>query len=70
MMSDNEKECTLSCIRMGGKFVLFDPNTKAVYQLDDQKRPVGFAGERVTVTGSLDTSTKTIKVENIQATSR
>lgn len=64
-----EKACTLGCVKMGGKFVLFDPDTKATYQLDDQKKPVAFAGEKVKVTGSLDSATNTIHVSKIQAAS-
>src|SRR6185437_5916418 len=45
------KACTLGCVKAGGKFVLYDANTKKIYQLDDQKKPEGFAGEKVTVSG-------------------
>lgn len=61
----NAKECTLACIKMGATYVLYDPATKTMYQLDDQKKPAQFAGEKVTVTGSLDAATKTIHVESI-----
>jgi Protein of unknown function (DUF5818) len=63
----NAKECTLECVKMGATFVLYDPATKATYQLDDQKKPVPFAGEKVTVNGSLDAATNTIHVEKIAA---
>ena len=63
----NAKECTLECVKMGAKYVLYDPATKTTYQLDDQKQPEQFAGEKVTVKGSLDAATKTIHVENIMA---
>jgi len=29
----NAKDCTLECAKSGGSFVLFDPETKTVYQL-------------------------------------
>ena len=61
------KECTLGCVKMGGKYVLYDPATKAVYQLDDQTKPGQFAGEKVKVTGTLDKATKTIHVTDIQS---
>ena len=38
-----------------------------VYALSDQKTPERFAGQRVTVTGTLDVKTKTIRVESISA---
>jgi hypothetical protein len=31
------RECTLQCAKSGGSFVLIDPETKSVYQLDDQE---------------------------------
>lgn len=61
------RECTLECVKMGSKYVLYNPATKTTYQLDDQKRPEQFAGQKVTVTGSLDAATNTIHVENIAA---
>jgi hypothetical protein len=64
-----EKACTLGCVKMGGKFVLYDPATKTTYQLDDQKKPEKFAGEKVTVTGKYDESSKTIHVSKIEAAS-
>ena len=63
----NARECTLECVKMGATFVLYNPATKTTYQLDDQKKPVPFAGEKVTVNGSLDATTNTIHVENIMA---
>jgi Protein of unknown function (DUF5818) len=65
----NARECTLECVKMGAKFVLYNPETKTTYQLDDQKKPEQFAGEKVTVAGTLDPSTNTIHVENITAAS-
>ncbi len=62
------KECTLKCVQMGGKLVLYDAATKTVYQLDDQDKPKEFAGQKVEVSGSLDNATKTIHVESIKAT--
>jgi hypothetical protein len=62
----NATQCTLTCVKMGGKYVLFNAAEKAVYQLDDQKRPEQFAGEKVTVTGTYDKDTDTIHVSDIQ----
>lgn len=63
------KQCTLGCVKMGGKFVLFNPTTKKVYQLDDQQKPIQFAGEKVKVTGTYDKATDTIHVTDIQGRS-
>ena len=49
------------------KYVLYDPATKSTYQLDDQDRAMPYAGEKVTVTGTLNAATKTIKVTKIMS---
>ncbi len=67
--TNDPKACTLACIKMGGKFVLFNGTSKTFYQLDDQKRPEPFAGQKVEVTGTLDKATKTIHVAAIKAAS-
>jgi len=64
---NDAKQCTEACIKMGGKYVLLNPKTKAVYQLDDQEKPKAFAGGKVKVTGTLDRKTKTIHVTGITA---
>jgi hypothetical protein len=66
-MAHDGKACTLGCVKMGAKFVLYDPATKAVYALDDQKKPEAFAGQKVRVNGKLDSVTNTIHVESIAA---
>jgi hypothetical protein len=53
---------------MGSKYVLFKAD-KTYYQLDDQKKPAAFAGQKVEVTGTLDKATKTIHVAGIKAAS-
>jgi hypothetical protein len=64
---ESPKDCTNRCVNMGGKYTLYDPATKTAYQLDDQKKPAAFAGGKVTVTGTLNATTKTIHVTNIKA---
>ena len=69
MMNQGEsaKDCANRCVSIGGKYVLFDVASKTIYQLDDQKKAQPFAGAKVKVTGTYDTSSKTIHVGNIQA---
>jgi hypothetical protein len=71
MMSQNGtkdvRDCTLECATKGGSFVLYDPDTKTVYQLDDQEKPEKFAGQRVRVSGTYDQSSKTIHVQSVEA---
>jgi type 1 fimbria pilin len=63
------KACTEACIKMGGKYVLFNGASKSFYQLDDQTKPKQFSGQKVQVTGTLDKATKTIHVTDIKAAS-
>lgn len=61
-----DAKCVLACVKgMNGKYVLFDGKT--AYALSDQKTPEKFAGQKVTVTGTLDAKTKTIRVEAMAA---
>jgi hypothetical protein len=60
------KDCTLACVKGGGKYVLYNSTTKKTYQLDDQTKPEQFAGQNVTVSGSFDMSAKAIHVTGIQ----
>ena len=61
------KGCTLGCVKGGAKFVLYDASSKTVYELDDQQKPVQFAGDKVKVMGTLDKATNTIHVTDIKA---
>ena len=65
-MGATDAECTVACADAhGAAFVLYDGKT--TYGLSDQKTPASFAGQRVTVSGTLDSRTKTIAVESIRA---
>ena len=48
------KDCTEACVKGGNKYVLYSKSSKKVYQLDDQTKPQQFAGQNVTVKGTLD----------------
>ncbi len=67
--TNTPKDCTEACVKMGGKYALYDAAKKATYQLDDQEKPKEFAGQKVKVTGTYDSKTKTIHVEKIEAAS-
>ena len=60
------RECTLKCAQ-DGSFVLYDAETKKVYQLGDQQKPISFAGQRVKITGPYDEWSQTIEVDSIEA---
>jgi hypothetical protein len=63
------KDCTIRCVGLGGKYVLFDRAKSMRYQLDDQKKAMTFAGAQVTVVGSYDAATKTIHTTDIKPAS-
>ncbi|HEV2198338.1 MAG TPA: DUF5818 domain-containing protein [Bryobacteraceae bacterium] len=65
-MGSTDAECTIACVQAhGALYVLFDG--KDVYTLSDQDKPEKFAGQKVTVTGTLDAKTKTIHMDSITA---
>ena len=65
-MGSNDVECTRACVSAhGASFVLY--SGKEIYALTDQQTPDTFAGQKVTVTGTLDAKTKTIQVKSITA---
>jgi hypothetical protein len=68
MGTNDPKACTEACVKGGSKYVLFKAD-KTFYELDDQKKPVSFAGQKVEVAGTLNKATKTIHVEEIKAAS-
>ena len=66
MNMGNDAQCTAACVKAhGAKYVLWDG--KDAYTLSDQKAPEQFAGKKVTVMGTLDTKTSTIKVDSMKA---
>jgi hypothetical protein len=66
MKMGSDEKCVTQCVKgMNAKYALSDGNQ--VYALSDQKTPEKFAAKKVTVTGTLDEKTKTIKVEKIEA---
>src|SRR5262245_44824124 len=65
-MGATDAECTKACVAAhGASYVLY--NGTNAYELSDQKTPEQYAGQRVTVTGTLDAKTRTIRVESIAA---
>lgn len=65
-MGANDAECTIACVDAhGALYVLYDG--KNTYTLSDQKNPEKLAGRKVVVTGTLNSSTRTIKVDSITA---
>src|SRR5271170_5207339 len=51
-MGHDKSSCSVQCIRLGAKYVLYDSAKQAVYQLDDQEKAAEFAGRKVHVSGT------------------
>jgi len=60
-----DEKCVIACVKAGAKYALWDGTT--TYELSDQVTPGKFAAKKVTVKGTLDEKTKTIKVDSIAA---
>jgi hypothetical protein len=52
--------------KSGEQFVLKEDSGETAYRLDDQQSAGKFAGKRVRVTGVLDASNNTIRVQSIE----
>jgi hypothetical protein len=64
MGGPSDAKCVMLCVQHhGSKYMLYDG--KESYILSDQKTPAKFAAQKVTVNGTLDAKTKTIKVDSI-----
>lgn len=67
LKDENDKDCTIRCVKAGGKYALVDAANKTWYTLEDQKKSEPFAGMNVTVTGTVDAATKTLRIVTIKA---
>lgn len=65
-MGPTDADCARTCVETHDtQFVLL--GASGIHQLSDQAAAAKFAAQRVTVTGTLDAATKTIRVESIAA---
>jgi len=64
-----KEACVLYWARYGNppsKLVLYDASTKTPYKLDKQDWVQPFVGERVEITGTLNSATKTIALKDVR----
>lgn len=61
---NTEANCVKGCARRYG-YVLFDPASKKIYKLNEDRRPSELANQKVVVRGALDKATQTIYVSSI-----
>ncbi len=65
-MGSTDTACTIACVDDHSiRFILFDG--KETYRLSDQDKSREFAGKKVAVVGTLDSTTKTIQVNSMAA---
>ena len=65
---DSAADCARMCVRgQGGRYVLVQAKTGRVFKLDAQDKLESFAGQRVTVRGTLDSANAQIQVTSVQA---
>jgi hypothetical protein len=65
-MGPTDAECTIACVSVhDAAYVLYDG--KEVYTLSGQQTLEKFAAQKVTVVGTLEATTKTIRVDSITA---
>jgi hypothetical protein len=65
-MGPTDGDCTVACVLShDARYVLLDG--KDIYALSDQRTPETFAGQHVSVVGTLDAKTRTIQVRSMKA---
>ena len=65
-MGPTDAACAMACVSVhGASYLLYDG--KNAYMLSDQRQAEKFAAKKVKVTGTLDTKTRTIRVDLISA---
>jgi hypothetical protein len=64
MMKDQpDDKCIKMCVKSSSEYALFDGQN--VFKLSDQSKPAKFAAQKVKVTGTLDSKSKTIEIASI-----
>ena len=65
MMKDQpDDKCIKMCVKSSSDYALFDGQN--VFKVSDQSKLAKFAAQKVTVTGTLDSKTKAIKITSIE----
>jgi hypothetical protein len=65
--SASHADCAVKCVKdKGAKWALYNEADKSVWVLSDQEGAAKMAGKMVTVKGSADPATKSIKVASME----
>ena len=62
--ADHKAACVEKCMKAGSKAQLWDAEKKEAINLDSFDKVKDLVGQKVTVKGTLDAETKTIKVDS------
>lgn len=65
-MAETDPECARACVLSHGSAFMLEAG-KDIYGLSDQKTAERFAGQKVSIAGTLDAKSKRIEVESIAA---
>jgi hypothetical protein len=68
MKAQSDASCVKLCVKGSGQYALFDGQN--VLKLSDQKTPAKFTAQKVTVVGTFDEKSKTIRVSSIEPVSQ
>jgi hypothetical protein len=63
---DHTAECVRKCMKGGSKAQIWNETDQKAIDLDAFDKVKGLVGQRVTVKGTLDTATNTIRVESAE----
>lgn len=58
--------CAKECVAAGRRIVLIDPNARRILLVANQSAARDFVGDRVEITGSVDTKAKSIRVASLK----
>jgi hypothetical protein len=61
---DHTVGCVEKCMKAGSKVQIWDADKKVAIDLDSFDKVKGLVGQKVTIKGTLDKETKTIKVDS------
>lgn len=61
---EGSRDCTISCVKQGAKYVFVDDTDKKVYAIAEQDKVADHAGHHVTVKGSVEGDT--MKVTSVE----
>lgn len=65
--AEHSEECLRKCVARGSKAHIVDEKDQKMYDLDDHMKVAGLVGQRITIKGTLDDKTNTIRIDTAAA---